>query len=176
MLVVPETIVESIQEFAKRITGHQPIRIQVKPRSDAGFLACGQNVARAIEEAGGQALKGWRVWWIPGVLIEAQAHVVWKSEDGIILDVTPNSDNETECVFIPDSMMSEQPGVDCVPSKFMNLSEKPFVDRYIECAGIKAKWLDQLFTSGRQIPPPPEVMELQSLTVRLRDLVKNGDA
>ena len=156
-------------EFAEETTGQQPIRVPIKPRSHTGLLACGQNVARAIETHGGRALNGWRVWWIPDILIEAQAHVVWESEDGIILDVTPNSDSETECVFIPDPRMTEQPGVDFIPSRFKNLLGEPFVDRYIKCAEVIANWKDRIFTSGVNIPPPPEVMDLQSLIKRLQD-------
>ncbi|MCK5132856.1 MAG: hypothetical protein KAR40_11965 [Candidatus Sabulitectum sp.] len=173
MLIVPATLNEAIILFANELSGEKPVRIQVEPRIDAGYSACGKNVTRAIAEEGGYALKGWRVWWIPDILIEAQAHVVWQSKDGTLRDVTPNSDNETECVFVLDPEMKENPGADFVPSRFKNLSGEPFVDRFILCTGIMAEHRDREYTSGSSLPAPPEAREFRPLLSQLSNLTKN---
>lgn len=170
MLVVPEHIDERLTAFATRIDNSAPIRINVEPQTDSGHLNCGDNVARAVSRSGGQAVKGWQVWWIPNVLIEAQAHVVWQRPDGTVVDVTPNQDGKTECVFIPDSTLQANPGVDYVPSRHENLTEDTAVDRYIECARVVSDHQDRKFTSGIPMPPPPEQAEMTRLLSRLAEL------
>ena len=96
-------------------------------------------------------------------MIEAQAHVVWEQSDGTHLDVTPNEDNETECVFVPDDSMTETPGIDYVPTEREKLTEDEAVDRFIECARAVDDHNDRAFTSSLVLPDPPELIELISL-------------
>ena len=170
MFVVPEQIYERIEAFAIRIANSSAMRIDVAPSPDAEPLNCSENVARATKSNGGEVLKGWRVWWIPNVLIEAQAHVVWQRSDGTVVDVTPNEDGETECVFIPDRSMSANPGVDYVPSVYENLTDENVVDRYIECARVVSDHQDREYTCRIQMTPPPEALEMVNLLPRLAEL------
>lgn len=169
MLIVPAQIDGAIGHFAQRIARTNPIRIDVLPRPDAEPFNCGVNVDLAIAADGGVARKGWRVWWIPNVLIEAQAHVVWQQADGAIIDITPNEDHETECVFIHDSAMTANPGVDYVPSEHENLTNNSDVDRYIECARIVSDHRDHVFPSGipTLLPDANELARLQGTLAQL---------
>lgn len=170
MLVIPAQINDRIDAFAQRIGNSAAVRISVLPSSDARKLDCGANVDRAIAKDGGVALKGYRVWWIPNVLIEAQAHVVWQQINGTVIDITPNGDNETECVFIPDSSMNANPGVDYVPSRHENLTDSSDVDRYITCARVVSDHRDRESTTGMCLEAPPEALELVTLLRTLAGL------
>ncbi len=157
MLIVPETITTEIATFVESLVpGQGPSIIRVEPDPGARRLSCWQNVSAVCRDRGGRPVKGWRIWWIPDILIEAQAHVVWRSPDGLLVDLTPNDDGELTCVFVPDPQMIEQPGVDFVASQFHNIRGELCVEEYIRCAQVVAKHKDDEFMSGRRLPAPPE--------------------
>jgi hypothetical protein len=157
MLVVPEAITIEIAKFATTLSvGSFPVVVPVSPAHGAVHLSCWQNVQQVCSTEGGQPVKGWRIWWIPQILIEAQAHVVWRSPADDLTDVTPNEDDEQICVFLSDPSMPEQPGKDFVASRHENLCGESFVDEYIRCAIAVARHEDTVRTTGLWLPDPPE--------------------
>ena len=173
MLVVPENVTPEIAAFAGELSpGATPTPIPVCPHSGAIELRCWQNVTMVSEQHGGQPVKGWRLWWIPDILIEAQAHVVWQMPGGHLIDVTPNEDDEQTCLFVRDESMSPNPGIDYVPSRFKNLCGAPVVDEYIRCASAVAEHSDKQKTSSLWIPDPPEKQRLSELLQEIKVLVR----
>jgi len=161
MLIVPESITDEIREFAATLSdGRLPEFVDVVAASGAAKLNCWNNVERECRHRGGQAVKGWRIWWIPRILIEGQAHVVWQSEENSFLDVTPNEDNEGTCVFVANPNMKERPGIDCVPSRHKNLCGEASVDEYIRCAAVVAQWQGQAKV-GAYLPEPLELATMR---------------
>ncbi len=47
---------------------------------------------------------GWTIWYLPGVLMEAEFHAVWLSSDGDYLDVSPHPIHlhPERILFLPD--------------------------------------------------------------------------
>lgn len=78
--------------------------IDISPEAYNGeYLAncCQTNVAHKISKDGGKRLIGWCIWKSP-VLLEAEYHHVWVSPEGKIEDITPQSDNRKEILFVID--------------------------------------------------------------------------
>lgn len=72
------------------VIGGIPLYLDVNPSSDAIINECYQNVKKMIVEKGGSMQCGWQIWeTIPGVLIEAEFHAVWKDVDDVYHDITP---------------------------------------------------------------------------------------
>lgn len=171
MLRVPEAITQEIQRFASNVSGGRPpVIVPVIPDWGAANLSCGQNVQSVCEERAGRAIKGWRIWWIPQILIEAQAHVVWQSPSGQLLDVTPNQDREQTCVFAFDETMIENPGFDFVPSRHENLCGEAIVDEYIRCAAVVARHIDKCYMADEDFSEPPESATLRQALVQIAKL------
>jgi hypothetical protein len=93
---------------------------------------CTENVARVVEEHGGEASNGWRLWEpLPGLMIEAEFHMVWMSENKLPLDVTPSLfPGITETVFLADPDLSyESKQIDNVR---VALTDEPLVRDLIQ--------------------------------------------
>jgi hypothetical protein len=64
---------------------------------------CFPNVQRAVELHGGEMQIGWQFWEpIPGVLIEAEFHSVWRDPAGGYRDLTPKTNRAARILFLPD--------------------------------------------------------------------------
>lgn len=169
MLLVPKNATPAIAAFAKQLcNGEAPQFIDIIPDSEATPLSCWQNVHSVCARKGGQAVKGWRLWWIPDVMVEAQAHVIWERPDGILIDVTPNEDQEHVCLFLRDPEMRQRPGVDCVPSRQQNICGKAFVDEFIACSAKMARYMDMAKTGEIDTRNPQLLVEIARLDQTLQ--------
>lgn len=83
---VPEYVPVAVQEWSR-------------PRE------CFPNVERMVQEHGGQQINGWAIWQWANILVEAEAHSVWQSLEGELIDITPHDNGETEILFLPDAGM-----------------------------------------------------------------------
>lgn len=63
---------------------------------------CHLNVMHAVRTGGGERVFGWLVWELPGRLVDAEFHVVWRTPGGELVDLTPRADGEPEVLFVPD--------------------------------------------------------------------------
>lgn len=62
--------------------------VKTQPMGGAEPLSCIQNVAKRIKALGGSAVFGWEVQDC-GFYVSKMAHVVWRSPEGELFDVTP---------------------------------------------------------------------------------------
>lgn len=64
---------------------------------------CHFNVWVQWERCGGEVQPGWIISEVPEAgFIEAQFHAVWRSPEGLLVDITPRSDSEPLVLFVPD--------------------------------------------------------------------------
>jgi len=54
---------------------------------------------------GGQQVNGWAIWQWANVLVEAEAHSVWRSPEGELIDITPHVNGESQVLFLHDAGM-----------------------------------------------------------------------
>ncbi|AXO73559.1 TPA: hypothetical protein ACNINJ_004689 [Klebsiella pneumoniae] len=66
---------------------------------------CYYNVARMIREHGGEAIYGW-VLWESDIMIEGEAHCLYKDLSGNVFDITPRVSGEEKILFIEDSRLN----------------------------------------------------------------------
>mgnify|MGYP001062801412 CR=1 FL=1 len=66
---------------------------------------CFSNVGRMVQEQGGQQINGWAIWQWANILVEAEAHSVWQSPEGELVDITPHDNGEREILFLHDADM-----------------------------------------------------------------------
>ncbi|MCL6744417.1 hypothetical protein [Kosakonia sp. R1.Fl] len=62
---------------------------------------CYYNVAKMIKLHGGEPIYGW-VLWESANMIEGEAHCLYKSPEGEILDITPRVSGEEKILFLED--------------------------------------------------------------------------
>jgi hypothetical protein len=87
----PVTDPERLQELIDKVVpGGAATTVAVAAPTWAAPTECVVNVARAVEEGGGEAVNGWNlIETLPGVLMEAEFHSLWRAPDGSLHDVTP---------------------------------------------------------------------------------------
>lgn len=80
-----------------------PILVSIHPWEKALSQECFENVARYAEERGGHRCLGWRIMRWANIMVEAEAHAVWCSPTGELLDITPCE--QSAALFLPDPTM-----------------------------------------------------------------------
>ena len=103
-LTTPKRIHEGVLKLCAKIIADQMPTYLAAAKPEAGFapLECFENSRRKAEVAGGSVVHGWTIWEYPRVLIEGEFHAVWRSPDGLLVDVTPRPDGEERILFLPD--------------------------------------------------------------------------
>jgi len=82
-----------------------------------------KNVALMVRQHGGSVQHGWSMRVQPLAYVEGSFHAVWRRLDGVLIDVTPRKDEQTETLFLVDTKMIWQ-GDDVEPRRMM-LHEQP---------------------------------------------------
>lgn len=100
-LAASPQIVDLCAEIA---TGVEPEFILHEPSQDAVVRECFNNVAERVRRIGGDLVYGWAIWEWPGVFIEAEHHAVWRSPDGVLIDITPHEYPTHGVLFLPDPL------------------------------------------------------------------------
>lgn len=153
-MTTPTVISEKVREFCRTIDPtKEPARVQVQTTAGEPFDDCYLSVARKQARDKGGIQHGWTIWEWDGTLLEAEFHAVWVSPGGVLVDVSPKADGETEIVFLPDSKRVWQNKA--VASFRMPLRDDPALRDYISAAaefdGLKVRFSDD--TGVPQIPP-----------------------
>lgn len=175
-MIIPDEFIYELKEFNNaKLGGNKPLYVNIIPFPEARELDCGGNVEKVIARYGGKAIKGWRIWWIPGILYEAQAHVIWEKPDGELVDVTPTSDDEKLCLFVRDDRINVVPGADSLNSEYWNIVRHPKVDEYIRAALELAQLIDRGKVVGLTLPCNQEKAQLRRILIEIKELVDNGD-
>lgn len=94
-------ILDLCNEIAK---GVEPEFIVHKPDPDAVVRECFNNVVERVRRVGGDLVYGWAIWEWPSVFIEAEHHAVWRSPNGILMDITPHEYPTGGVLFLPDPL------------------------------------------------------------------------
>ena len=76
-------------------------RVRVAPIEGAAPNDCFEVVKRHVEVYGGSICYGWAFWEIPGCIVEAEFHAVWRSGHET-LDLTPKTLNMSYILFAED--------------------------------------------------------------------------
>lgn len=100
---VPEKVTSPIRRLRNRIGATQdPMYLPVEPVPNGEINDCFSVVARHIEKNGGSIQYGWAIWFIPGLLMEAEFHAVWKAPDGHLVDLMLRPLPFTRIMFLAD--------------------------------------------------------------------------
>ena len=126
----PARITQVIIDFCASITSDSsPEYIDVCPAPWAALNECFNNVHRMVKQYGGSMISGWAVWQRGNMLLDAEAHAIWRAPDGKLIDITPHSYNEKRILFLFDSSVCYQ-GI-TIPSHRQALTDSPLVAEFI---------------------------------------------
>lgn len=105
ILTTPPVITPEIQEFCKSINpAADPVYVPVDPQPGKREQYCNTNVTAQVAEHGGEIVTGWTIW-AKDDFVEGEFHMVWKRpDDGVLIDITPKSDGETQILFLPQEI------------------------------------------------------------------------
>jgi hypothetical protein len=97
----PFKIIPAIEELACMITSNSQLRfIDVKVADTSRINECYNNVDTVVRANGGKRILGRAIWQWANMLVEAEAHAIWETPEGDLIDVTPNSYNEDHILFL----------------------------------------------------------------------------
>lgn len=131
MRTITPTIDENVKIFCdKYLNKNELFYVDVIPDKDAEPNNCFYNVDDVIKKYGGSKIYGWVIWKWPNILIEGEAHAIWKREDGKYIDVTPHEYNINNILFVPDKYMIYEDTI--IKSKRMQLTNSSDVKRFIQ--------------------------------------------
>lgn len=81
----------------------EPILVPIYLLSESRENECFDNVERYIQKYGGERILGWQLMRWANIMIEAQAHAIWRSPTGELLDISPCE--QSSSLFLPDLNM-----------------------------------------------------------------------
>lgn len=128
-VTTPRIITPQIRELCQSISKYEPVFVPVVADPKSLINECFQNVDTYVKEHGGQRVLGRSIWQRANVLIEAEAHAVWKSPTGDMVDITPHTNNETSILFLVDHQMTYSGN--CIPNIRKALTSSPLVAEFI---------------------------------------------
>lgn len=132
----------------------EPIYVSVKVAVWSRLHECFPNVERMVQEQGGQQINGWAIWQWANILVEAEAHSIWQSSEGELIDITPHDNGEKQILFLRDNSMaySEQQ----IGNVRLAITASPLAAELIELSQ-KTEAVMSEYKPGEEIP----VEELQ---------------
>lgn len=98
----PARIDAATLAFCATLSSIPPLYVPVRPVPEAKWIHCFDNSAGQAARAGGTAVYGWAVWHWPGRWFEAEHHAVWRSAEGELVDVTPQTGEPERVLFVED--------------------------------------------------------------------------
>lgn len=102
----PVEITDKIMELCSSVVpGAAPVFIPVEAAGWGLMNECFPNVQKMVRENGGLQVNGWAIWQWANILVEAEAHSVWQSPEGELIDITPHDNGEREILFLHDADM-----------------------------------------------------------------------
>ena len=97
----PARITQVIIDFCASITSDSsPEYIDVCPAPWASLNECFNNVSRMVKQYGGSMILGWTVWQRGNMLLDAEAHAIWRAPDGKPHIVITKSEFSS-CLILP---------------------------------------------------------------------------
>lgn len=102
----PTRITDKIMELCRGIVPDiEPIYVSVEVAEWSLMNECFPNVQRMVREQGGQQVNGWAIWQCANIFAEAEAHSVWQSPEGELIDITPHVNGESQVLFLRDDTL-----------------------------------------------------------------------
>lgn len=99
----PAKITDKIMELcSSAVPGAAPFYISVEAAGWGLMNECFPNVQRMVREHGGQQVNGWAVWQWANISVTLEAHAIWESPEGKLVDITPHDCGEREILFLRD--------------------------------------------------------------------------
>lgn len=131
MPVVPRINDKEVRKFCKSINKNaEPIIIEIIPFEGVDILDCTENVKKYILKNGGSSVPGWAIWLEPKVLIEAEFHMVCKTTENKLIDITPRMEGFKQVLFLEDpSIKYENTQINNIRK---NISKSILVDQLIK--------------------------------------------
>jgi hypothetical protein len=108
-----------------------PMFLTVEPEAYAQVTECFLAIVEKIKRDGGSQVLGWQIWKST-MLVEAEFHAVWRSEEGLLKDITPKQIPISRILFLPDSRATYNGSQ--VDNIRINISGNPIVNDFIEIA------------------------------------------
>ena len=129
-MISPLTITPEVEDFAELLTSRRDVvQMRCRTHKSAVVNECFDAVADYIAIHGGERVLGWFIGEWPGVLLLAELHAVWRSEEGRWLDVARHPIPRARILFVPDER-AEIPEIQ-EPNRYHALSDDDLVARYI---------------------------------------------
>lgn len=128
-ITTPRDITPEIQELCQSISEYEPVFVPVIADPKSLINECFYNVDAYIAKHGGQRVLGRSIWQRANVMIEAEAHAVWKSPDGELVDVTSHDNGVSSILFLATPKMTYEGNV--IPNIRKALTASPLVAEFI---------------------------------------------
>ena len=140
----------------------EPLSVPFVIKPDCGFSQCWLNVQTMIQREGGGLVIGRIIWQQEsGLWLHLEAHAIWRTPDGRLVDPTPKVESETEVVFVEDDF--KYVGEVMIPSKYIVMSKSPKVRRFVEVLEQRAAIINAILSGSR----PNDVGTLEENKLRL---------
>lgn len=143
---VPKPDSPAVAKILKTIgTDTAPVSLKIEAVADGDPTDCFANVSRVIEQRGGSAAYGWKIWeTLPGVMIEGEFHAVWVDGQGTIHEVSPSApilgQGISGVLFLPDPKMTDDGSQ--VDNVRVALVSDPLIDRFIANAESRYQYMN----------------------------------
>lgn len=169
----PAIITSEIKNFSLLLVDKPQLKfIDVKPHPHSKMNECFHNVDYVVKESGGKRILGRIIWQWANILVEGEAHAIWESPDGKLIDVTPNNYNENRILFLEDPGMVYRNMV--IGSIRIPLTDSPDVKELIHiCEEMDAIMRD---TRGKEVSIPVNLVRRRSeLTLQMNKPAGRND-
>jgi hypothetical protein len=95
----PTAITPAVIALCESLNTEPPAYMPVQEDRCGLYGFCNLGVLGKIKADGGTIRFGWIIWEYPGLYLTAEFHSVWVDSSGVLIDITPKPDGETEIVF-----------------------------------------------------------------------------
>lgn len=129
----PAKITDKVIKLCEKVVpGGAPVYVPVEVEKGSKKNECFLNVQRVVQDKGGMQINGWAIWQWANILVETEAHSVWRNQEGKLIDVTPH-DGENQILFLYDKNM--QYLGQRIGSCRLALTNSPIAVELVELAG-----------------------------------------
>lgn len=132
----PSVITDEIKQLCATICPEaKPFYVDASPFDGMQPNECFKNVDTVMQKLDGERITGWAIWQWANILVEAEAHAIWKAPDGQLIDVSPHISAEEHILFLPDDRV--QFNGNPIPSHRQALTNSPLVAELIALSDKK---------------------------------------
>ena len=136
----------NISQICKKVCDENPEIIEYKPISGSEFSKqrgeikgicvdefpevgeCSKAVFIMQNIYGGSCVFGWKISQLSNLFIQCNAYMMWKKEDGTVVDVTPDTYIDSQTLFLPDESITS---VEVAP-KLFTITKSIYANELVE--------------------------------------------